>query len=60
MTDTGDHSGDLWLTQVTQTPSPNADERPTGCDVDLLVIHNISLPPGEFGGRHIDELFCNC
>ena len=51
---------ELWLPQVTQTPSPNADERPTGCNVDLLVIHNISLPPGEFGGRYIDDLFCNC
>ena len=51
---------ELWLPQVTQTPSPNADERPAGCDVDLLVIHNISLPPGEFGGRYIDDLFCNC
>lgn len=60
MSDTGNNTDDLWLTQVTQTPSPNADERPAGCDVDLLVIHNISLPPGEFGGHHIDDLFCNC
>lgn len=39
--------------------SPNADDRPAGSAVDLLVIHNISLPPGEFGGPHIDELFLN-
>lgn len=40
--------------------SPNCDERPTGEEISLLVIHNISLPPGEFGGCHIDELFHNC
>ncbi len=42
-----------------QRPSPNFDERPPGCDIDLLVIHAISLPVGEFGGPWIDELFCN-
>ena len=40
--------------------SPNCDERPAGCAVELLVIHNISLPPGEFGGPGIVELFTNC
>lgn len=39
--------------------SPNQDERPEGQYVDLLVIHNISLPPGQFGGPFIEELFCN-
>jgi AmpD protein len=39
--------------------SPNCDERPPGMVVDLLVIHNISLPPGEFGGTGIDDLFTN-
>jgi len=39
--------------------SPNSDERPAGCAVDLLVIHHISLPPGEFGGPAIGELFTN-
>ena len=39
--------------------SPNHDARPQGCPVDLLVIHNISLPPGEFGGPWIDDLFLN-
>ena len=38
-------------------PSPHYDERPDGERISLLVIHNISLPPGEFGGPHIDELF---
>lgn len=38
-------------------PSPHCDERPAGCAVELLVIHNISLPPGEFGGPGIIDLF---
>jgi len=37
--------------------SPHHDERPEGAKVSLLVIHNISLPPGEFGGPWIDDLF---
>jgi N-acetyl-anhydromuramoyl-L-alanine amidase len=37
-------------------PSPHCDERPEGEAVSLLVIHNISLPPGEFGGPYIDDL----
>ncbi len=39
--------------------SPNCDARPSGMDIDLLVIHGISLPPGEFGGPWIDRLFTN-
>ncbi len=39
--------------------SSNADERPAGAVVELLVIHNISLPPGEFGGPGIIDLFTN-
>lgn len=39
--------------------SPNADDRPADGTIDLLVIHNISLPPGEFGGPWIDDLFLN-
>ncbi|MGD2082604.1 MAG: 1,6-anhydro-N-acetylmuramyl-L-alanine amidase AmpD [Chromatiales bacterium] len=42
-----------------QSPSPNQDERPPECPVDLLVIHAISLPPGEYGGHWIDALFQN-
>ena len=37
--------------------SPHFDERPEGEKVSLLVIHNISLPPGEFGGPWIEDLF---
>lgn len=40
-------------------PSPNCDERPAGCAIDLLVVHHISLPPGEFGGPGIIDLFTN-
>lgn len=40
-------------------PSPNCDARPEGCAVELLVIHTISLPPGEFGGEGVIELFTN-
>lgn len=40
-------------------PSHNFDERPSGCDISLLVIHNISLPPDEFGGNGVIELFTN-
>ena len=40
-------------------PSPNCDARPAGCAIDLLVIHYISLPAGEFGGPGIVELFTN-
>ena len=50
---------DGWLPGARRCPSPNANERPAGCAIDLLVIHNISLPPGEFGGDWIERLFCN-
>ncbi len=40
-------------------PSSNCDARPAGAAVELIVIHNISLPPGEFGGSGIIELFTN-
>lgn len=43
-----------------QVPSPHCDERPEGTSVDLVVLHNISLPPGEYGGSWIDDLFCGC
>lgn len=39
--------------------SPNHCERPDGSPIDLLIIHNISLPPGEFGTGCIEQLFCN-
>lgn len=50
---------DGWLEGVRRLPSPNADERPPACVPELIVVHNISLPPGEFGGDWIDALFAN-
>jgi N-acetyl-anhydromuramoyl-L-alanine amidase len=47
------------LPQAQQIPSPNWDLRPDGETVSLLVIHSISLPPGEFGGDAIVRLFTN-
>ncbi len=42
-----------------QVASPNHDSRPAGVEADLIVVHGISLPPGEFGGPWIDRLFTN-
>ena len=42
-----------------QVESPNCDDRPLGQAPELLVVHGISLPPGEFGGPWIDALFTN-
>jgi AmpD protein len=47
------------LAEVQQVVSPNSDKRPDGCEPDLIVVHGISLPPGEFGGPWIDQLFTN-
>lgn len=48
-----------WLRGVRRVVSPNCDARPPGTDIELLVIHNISLPPGEFGGAAVTQLFTN-
>ncbi len=48
-----------WCPQATHLVSPNQNERPAGQEIDLLVIHNISLPPGQFGGHSIADLFLN-
>ncbi len=53
--DTIDRDG--WLGSAMRRPSPHCDPRPEGTQIDLLVIHNISLPPGELGGAWIDDLF---
>lgn len=47
-----------YLSQARLLASPNFDERET-CDIRLLVIHNISLPPDEFGGDGVERLFTN-
>jgi len=48
-----------WIEDVTRIASPNCDERPDPDDISLLVIHCISLPPEQFGGPFIDQLFLN-
>jgi len=48
-----------WLSGVRRIPSPNYDQRPPATPIDLLVIHNISLPPDEFGGTGIEKFFTN-
>lgn len=48
-----------WLLGARPVPSPNFDERPPGAEVELLVIHHISLPPGRFSGDAIERLFTN-
>jgi len=50
---------DHWLTDARVCRSENADARPQDCEIDTVVIHSISLPPGEYGGAHIDALFTN-
>ncbi|MCP4001626.1 MAG: 1,6-anhydro-N-acetylmuramyl-L-alanine amidase AmpD [Gammaproteobacteria bacterium] len=47
------------LAEARQLASPNCDQRPAACEPDLIVVHGISLPPGEFGGPWIDQLFTN-
>lgn len=47
------------FSEARQKPSSNHDARPLECPISLLVIHNISLPPGEYGGPWIDDLFLN-
>jgi len=49
-----------WLKQAKQLRSPNFGPRPADCEPDLLVIHNISLPPGCYGGDCIERFFTNC
>lgn len=47
------------LKEAEYSHSPNFDARPVGCPIDLLVIHGISLPPGEFGSEDVKALFTN-
>ena len=50
---------DGWLFSARRAPSPNHDARPAATAPDMVVLHNISLPPGEFGGSDIERLFTN-
>lgn len=49
-----------WLRQARRVLSPNFGSRPAGCEPQLLVIHNISLPPGCYGGNCVEQFFTNC
>ncbi len=48
-----------WVTSARHVESPNCDARPADAGIALLVIHNISLPPDEFGGPGVEQLFTN-
>lgn len=48
-----------WWHHAHTCPSPNYDARPANAQIDLIVIHSISLPPGEYGGAYIQHLFTN-
>lgn len=48
-----------WLDAARRVPSPNFNQRPPDCTIELLVLHNISLPPGRYGGGHVERLFTN-
>ena len=50
---------DHWLRPARHCPSPNCNSRPEGTHPRLVVVHGISLPPGEFGGPWVDHLFTN-
>jgi len=52
-------TSDHWLARVRRAHSPNADARPEPAGIELVVVHGISLPPGEFGGGHVEALFTN-
>jgi AmpD protein len=50
---------DGWLGGLVHCPSPNVSARPAGTSVDLVVVHSISLPPGQYGGDAIEQFFTN-
>lgn len=52
-------NADGWLDVAEPVLSPNYDARPESCDISLLVLHNISLPPGQFGTGCVQQFFCN-
>ena len=57
------HAGSLWDGGWYQFArclvSPNFGDRPTAAQIDLIVIHSISLPPGQYGGNEVQQLFTN-
>jgi AmpD protein len=51
------HGG--WLAAARVRPSPNRNVRPAGSVVDLVIVHSISLPPGQYGGDEVERFFTN-
>ncbi len=52
-------ASDHWLTGARRLVSPNCDDRPDPEDISLIILHGISLPPGEYGGGLVERLFTN-
>jgi len=50
---------DGWYRFARRLASPNRGPRPAGAQVDLIVVHSISLPPGQYGGEEVQQLFTN-
>lgn len=50
---------DGWYRFAKHTPSPNFGQRPVNVSINLVVVHSISLPPGQYGGPEIEALFTN-
>ncbi len=48
-----------WYRYARRLDSPNFGPRPTGAQIDLIVVHSISLPPGQYGGDEVQRLFTN-
>lgn len=48
-----------WLDGIRHCPSPNFGPRPAHALIDLIVVHSISLPPGQYGGPEVEQLFTN-
>lgn len=48
-----------WWSGAARRTSPNCGARPPGATIDLIVVHSISLPPGQYGGDGIERLFTN-
>lgn len=53
------HESSGYVNGIRQIESPNRDRRPSGMMPEVVIIHSISLPPGWYGGSHIEEFFCN-
>lgn len=50
---------DGWINGISWLPSPNCQARAEKTDIRLIVVHGISLPPGQYGGKYVQQLFTN-